>query len=263
MRFGLLLLALALCSFGRSTAVRAEADRTKAVTKDAAPPGYEQSVERALREFELANYAEARTMLLNAHALFPNARTLRGLGMVEYELKNYPAAAAYLEQALASRERPLTPEQRTSVEELRRAAQGYIGRYTLALRPGGATVLVDGDAPNIDARGLLVLVVGDHQIEVSAEGYHAQRRTLHVVGGEARALDLVLLPITSSETSAANAPANVDKPLYKKWWLWTTIGLVVAAGVTTGVVLATREHTPQEPTGGSLNETIRLLSVRR
>jgi tetratricopeptide (TPR) repeat protein len=32
-------------------------------------------------------------------------------------------------------------------------------------------------------------------------------------------------------------------PVYKRWWLWTTIGVVVVAGVAVGVVLGTESHT--------------------
>ena len=41
-------------------------------------------------------------------------------------------------------------------------------------------------------------------------------------------------------TAPAPAPAPPPKPLYRRWWLWTTLGVVVAAGVagvTLGVVL--------------------------
>jgi hypothetical protein len=230
---------------------------------ESAPPGYEQSVQRALREFELANYAEARAMLLSAHDLYPNARTLRALGMVEYELKNYPACVAYMEQALSSRERPLNAEQRASADELRRAAEGYLSRYTLQVRPVNARVSIDGEPASFDAQGKLVLAVGDHQLEISAEGHHALRRKLKVNGGERRTLDFVLVPATQAERGPIGAQGNVEQPLYKKWWLWTTIGLVVAGGAVAGVVLATRHEDPQKPNGGSLNETIHLLQVRR
>ncbi len=231
---------------------------------DGAPPGYDQSVQRALREFELANYAEARAMLLSAHELYPNARTLRALGMVEYELKNYPACVAYMEQALSSRERPLNAEQRTSAEELRRAAEAYLSRYTLQLRPSNARVLLDGEPVSFDSQGKLVLAVGDHQLEVSAEGHHTLQRKLKVDGGEQRTLDVVLVPVTQAEPRAANgAQGSVDQPLYKKWWLWTTVGLVVAGGAVAGTMLALRKDDPQQPNGGSINETIHLLQVRR
>ena len=44
---------------------------------------------------------------------------------------------------------------------------------------------------------------------------------------------------TSSAALPAEGPRN-DERIHKKWWFWTGIGAVVAAGVAVGVVMATR-----------------------
>ena len=72
------------------------------------PAGYPELVEAALSEYHLGHFEEARGLLRKAHALFPNARTLRVLGMAEFELRNYATAAGYLEGALPSRYAPST-----------------------------------------------------------------------------------------------------------------------------------------------------------
>lgn len=38
---------------------------------------------------------------------------------------------------------------------------------------------------------------------------------------------------------AATTPIHRDRPLYKRWWLWTIVGGVVVAGAITAAVLAT------------------------
>src|SRR5262245_12806154 len=53
------------------------------------PDSYEQLITRALTEFDARNFAEARALFLQAHALRPTARTLRGIGVTEFELRNY------------------------------------------------------------------------------------------------------------------------------------------------------------------------------
>lgn len=39
-------------------------------------------------------------------------------------------------------------------------------------------------------------------------------------------------------TAAAPAPARIDKPAYKKWWVWTLVGVVVAGGAAAGIAVA-------------------------
>jgi tetratricopeptide (TPR) repeat protein len=49
---------------------------------------------------------------------------------------------------------------------------------------------------------------------------------------------------------AAVAPAPKPTPVYKKWWLWTIVGLVVVGGaVGAGVALGTRSSAPNSYPG--------------
>src|SRR5262245_44373834 len=61
------------------------------------PAGYRQIVSRAVREFDAGNYAEARGLFNRAHELQPNARTHLGLGLAEFELRNYGTSIDHLE----------------------------------------------------------------------------------------------------------------------------------------------------------------------
>src|SRR5262249_35114559 len=51
-------------------------------------------------------------------------------------------------------------------------------------------------------------------------------------------------PSAASESAATTAPPVQPaepaerRPVYKRWWLWTTVGIVVAGGVVTAAVLA-------------------------
>ena len=42
------------------------------------------------------------------------------------------------------------------------------------------------------------------------------------------------------------APPPSEKPVYKKWWFWTVLGVGVVGGVVAGVVVATWPRTPSE-----------------
>src|SRR5687767_9353340 len=121
-------------------------DRAEAAAKD--PPGYAQEVARGLSEFEDKNFPEARAHFARAHALSPSARTLRALGMVEFELKRYAESARLLSDALAATDKPLDAEKRTQAADLLERANGYLGKLTLDIE-AETTVTVDGITTNL------------------------------------------------------------------------------------------------------------------
>jgi hypothetical protein len=68
--------------------------RALAQSDAAVPTGYREAVDEGLAEMELKNFEEAGEQFRRAHALYPNARTLRGLGFVERPARfDLPAVA--------------------------------------------------------------------------------------------------------------------------------------------------------------------------
>lgn len=222
--------------------------------RDADPPGYAEAVSQALSELESGNYPEAREEFLRAHAAFPNARTSRGLGMVEFELRNYPACVRHLETALASSVRPLDRRLRAETETLLERARRYVGRLRLETEPADATLTVDGTEVALDAEGMLLMDVGNHVLEVRAAGRVTEQRTLRITGGAQTELRVALrLPesgptvakhqgVPAEPASRGEAPSTAT-PVYKKWWIWTSVALVVVGGATVAAVLLTRDTT--------------------
>jgi tetratricopeptide (TPR) repeat protein len=256
----LLLLALSLGSFVTLAAAQSKptarpagssqgARPASAPAKDAnAPPGYDEAIDIAFKEFELGNYPEARSRFLEAHKLFPSARTFRAIGMVEYELKNYGDAIDALEKALASKVKALEGTARMATEELLDRAKGYVARIALDINPGVATVIVDGVPVELGMGGVLILQVGDHNLEFRAPGRLVERRQLKINGGEEKKLQIVLPPAVE----ANGQPKKEARPLYKNPWLWAAVGVVaVGAGVGLGVGLSGTETTTADPVGGS------------
>ena len=94
-------------------------------------PEYAAAIDAALSEFQARRWPEARAHFRRAHALSPNARTLRGIGMASYEMADYAAAYEALEGALTNTTRPLTEDQHTQVLTLRDRALALIGRFTI------------------------------------------------------------------------------------------------------------------------------------
>lgn len=233
-----------------------------AAAKDS--PAYTEAVTLGLSEFEAQNYAEARAHFARAHALYPNARTLRALGMVAFELKRYVECARYLTDALASNERSLEGEKRRQTEKLLERANGYIARFILDIAPD-TNVIVDGVATDLAPGAELALEVGDHLVEFRASGRIASKRPVTVQGGERETLHVTLAALDlPGEPTPAQSPQRAtpadrpsSRPAYKSPWLWTALGVLVAgAAAGTAVALTrggttTRTEEPYTGTGGA------------
>jgi len=156
------------------------------------PEKYRAVIDLALAEYRLGNFAEARAQFEYAHKLYPNARSFRALGMVEFELRNYGDAIANLEMALASPLKPLEGKRRDDAVKLLSRARGYVARLNLQIDPDAASVVVDGVPVKIGSTGSLVLEVGDHILEFRAPGRIAQKRPVRIASGEEQSLRVVL-----------------------------------------------------------------------
>jgi tetratricopeptide (TPR) repeat protein len=222
------------------------------------PAGYAQLMDEAVSEYDLRHFEEARALFARGATLYPNARAFRGLGMAEFELRNYTDSVASLERALASDVKRLEGPLRGETEQLLERARRFVGRIVLTLEPPETRVMVDG-GPAANPRDLL-LEVGDHTIELRAEGYIPERRVVKVRGGELESVRVVLArPTTAIALAPSNAPAPrqdapAREPLYKNPWLWTGVGVAVAAAaVGLGIGLSGGDDGPERaPNAGIL-----------
>lgn len=182
---------------------------------------YRRAIDAALSEFEAQRYEEARALFLEAHALDPNARTLRGIALCAFELGDYVGAITYFEQALASDRRTLDTRQRAQAEQLLARSRTFVGTVRLTVEPATATVTVDGRPPTI-RDGAILLNPGDHEIRVEAEGFASDSRRVRVEPSAPIPLSIVLvqpaarvspvatvaLSTTEDASSTSAAPAN-------------------------------------------------------
>jgi len=233
----------------------------------AEPSAYRGVVREALAEYTAKNFPEARALFAEAHRLYPNARTLRGLGMTAFELRSYRESIAYLGEALASTVKPLDGKLRAETERLLARAERFVGKLNLAVNPPSAEVLLDGNPIQNSEGTPLLLEVGEHTLEFRAEGYAPETRSLYVKGREIETWSVVLnklaavvvAPVVPAPAEVAEraeqpseGPRYIDQqgsedrpskqPVYKNPWLWTGVGVAVVAIVVTSVVLATRDN---------------------
>lgn len=237
----------------------------QAATAAAEPAQYQALIDQALSEYVAHNFAEARALFLKAHEVYPNARTLRGLGMAEFELRNYGDCIARLEEALASQVKPLDAGLRAQTEQLLARARGFVGRFELQLNPPaleGTRIAVDGSAVQLAPGQVLTLTAGEHTLQVSAPGYREARRTLSVKGGEQQPLEIVLLAQSAPELSTGAAPPAKHDSIWASPWLWTGVGAVVAGGILTAVLLSSGNDEAAKPIPGDIGGVVQALHAK-
>jgi len=231
---------------------------------------YEELTKKGIREYELNHWAEAKTYFLRAHMLYPNARTLRALGLIAFETRSYIEAVEWLERALADTHKPLTDDMRKGVVDLLADARGFVGRVTLILEPAQASVFVDGELVQLRDQNALLLDPGDHELRVEAGGYRTQTRQLRAEGGKSSELKLALVAATGDRLPPATVevaaiPPASEAPPENDWWSTQRIvgvglgaGAVVAfgVGVTSGLLaLSAKSKSDHDCDGDVCNST--------
>jgi len=190
----------------------------------------------AVAEYDQGHYAEAQALFRRAHELAPSARTLRGLGMAAFELRQYVTALRALEAALVATERPLTAEQRTHVEDLLARTRVFVTTIVVHLSPTDSTLRIDGSPQDLGPDGEIVLNPGSHTFVFE----HPGRQT--------RTLDMVLEAAAQREISVAlevpPAPVHeADTAMLGSGIALGSLALLALVGATsTGVIaLADRD----------------------
>ena len=156
-------------------------------------PEYRDAIALALQEFELGNYPEARAAFERAHKIYPNARTLRGMGLSAFEARNYVEAIELLSAASESPERPLTDEQKAEARGVIERAKSYVSKVEVRLSPADAALAVDGQPARLK-EGHLVLNPGDYQLRAHAQGRQPVVLTISAQAGRSTTITISLPP---------------------------------------------------------------------
>jgi hypothetical protein len=203
--------------------------------------GYETTIAAALREFQEGRFPEARALFERAHALRPSARTLRGIGVAAFEMRDYPHAWVSLRAALEHPVLPLSDEQRADLSALLVRIDLFLSRLELVNVPAGAQVHVDGRAAVMVGTQVIV-GPGTHTVSIEAEGMRTRSHTIESVSGTTQRIVVELVPL---------APTTIEPPLIiaipsgsgeqaqraPTRGPWTFLGIGAAAVVTLGVPL--------------------------
>ena len=263
-----------------------------AFAQTAKPDEYKKVIEGAVLEFDSGNWAEARVLFEQAHALRPSARTLRGMGKVSFELKEYVRAQRELNAALVELRSPLSEEQRHEVLGLLLRVEKFIGRLIIRVKPAEAqpSIMLDGQR----VEGELKLDLGKHDLSIHAPGFRSLHRAIAVEGGKTTRLELTLTPsdqahardgaqpmasptpelaaatLASTESTAdetsqsplAPQPADQNRDgVLQQWWFWTIVSVVVVGGAVTAVALTASQSGTEPAVPGNTGLSIQVLTL--
>ena len=195
---------------------------------------YRTLVAEAVAESQAGRNEEALVLFLEAHELNPNARTLRALGTVSYELGLYVDAVRYLEGSLEDSRRPLDDEMKADIVDILARARRFIGRFALDLEPTDLELRVDGRRVTADDSGVVLLDVGSHSFEAGASGYQPFHREVRVEGGEDARVGIRLTP--SAEASPEPAHPGPVQPTEATRERASGLSTLFWVGAATGAV---------------------------
>jgi tetratricopeptide (TPR) repeat protein len=172
---------------------------------------YDQLYDRARALNRQSRHPEAAETLKEAHALCPQAALLRIIGDLYRFSKQVPEALDYYGRYL----------QTGPSAENRAAVQNSIGEMQKV-----------SEQRALEKR----LQQAERTIE-EQQREEAERREREL--REQRAQAALLRGILTQLTAAARPSADRPRDLHRKWWLWTTVGVLAAgaaAGITIGVL---------------------------
>jgi len=210
-RGGLLAFVITICVMACLVSPHRSAAQDGGVSGDSASGEYRELIEQALSEFKHKNWPEARVLFRRAHELSPNARTLRGMGVVSYEMRDYVHAVLELSSALSDTRQSLTEAQRKECENLLGRSRTFVGAYALKLEPSNAEVSLDGSPLLRDAEGRVLVSFGEHTLRAMAPGYQDSTSKLVVQGGEQGELRIVLYRPQVAAAAGAAPASSVEK----------------------------------------------------
>lgn len=193
-------------ALGLSAAIWLGAVSTAASQSAARDAGesYGALVQEAVEEFNRGHWEEAGALFKRAHALRPNARTLRGIGLSAFESRRYVDTVQHLTQALSTTANPLTRKQREEVQRTLQKAERLVSKLRLRLHPPEARVTVDGSPIELDAEETL-LDPGAHELAISAPAHRLQTHRVQMRAGEQVELEIALEPAPESQPSGQPA----------------------------------------------------------
>lgn len=251
--------ALLLCS--AIAAARAQEVNVAPATNDAPAKMRAQGLlSEGTAAYGRGDYATALEKFTAAYQIFPSPKLWFNIGQANRDLGRPVEAVAAFDRFLrdAGDAPPETlAEARRSAAELKTK----LGQIQVICATDGAEVTVDGKQIGSTPLGEMVWTTpGRHQVAVQHEGFSPAIEDVAVLPGKASTITFDLRPIdlrapnpNGDGAIVGTTAQNEDKPVYRNAWFWVAAGVVIAAGVAAGVLIASRSG---GASGGGLDTTL-------
>lgn len=212
---------------------------------------YARLIGSALVAYQEGRFRDARAWFERAHARWPNARTLWGLGVTAFELGRHAQSIGELRGALADERMPLDDAQRAKARDIIGRAERYVGYVRVEIAPSDARLWLDGTQTR---ERELTLAPGDYTLAARAPNFREAQQLVNVVAGQTRVVKLALAPVDLNVRAAngndgartgAVPERDEEGGLLTRWWFWTAIGVAVAGGVTAALLVNAADDGPQ------------------
>jgi hypothetical protein len=219
---------------------------------------------------------EALVEFRRAAAVQRTPHAVAQMGLAEGALGIWVDAEADLQEALRATDNSWIRKNRSVLDETLKTIDQHLGSVFVWGTPEGAEVLINGRVVGTLPTTKPVRVpVGDARLAVRAKGYLDGGRPIEVRAADRTSEEIELVAVTTAPPAALSlaaappappaatpavsvktsleaepAPAETPEepsasPVYKRWWFWTAVGVLVAGGVTTALVLGRDKQTCQ------------------
>jgi len=191
---------------------------------------------------------EALEKFKDAAKIRETPKVIAQIGFAEQALGLWLAAQGHLERTAAVTGDHWIDANRKTIDAALQLVNGHVGRIEVWGTPVGAEVVLDGEVVGKLPLPEAVRVAQEHvNLEVKAEGFLPLTRVINIqLGAMSReAVALRKVPAPSSLSARPSQPQAIpqaakpdpvpeadDAPIYKKWWIWTAVGVAVAGGAT-------------------------------
>jgi hypothetical protein len=187
--------------------------------------------------FKTEDFEGALVEFRAAYKAQPHYAVRYNVGITLYKLHRYGQAAHELQVYLIEGEGQIPDDKLAEVNEILAELEARVGSVDVECNVEGASVFVDGE--HMDKTPIffpLQLDVGEHEIEVRAEGYKPFNKKIDVPGGTEQTLEVELVPSAKAE--------KASKKLHKGIFfggLGVTGALALTAAITGGLALKTEK----------------------